>query len=414
MGFNEKETEAILDSNESLRFTEFELIRRRIHILQSAGIIGSSLSRLVSKRPDVLTSHEINSFLRFVVTDFRSEFRGKIGELQIERLLSAADFRFLPEFEAKIRLLLKFGIPKETLADFLNSINLTKSLGLKSMEETQRALDYLQPFGGSKLLLRRPAILDYDLKSQLIPRIDFLLQLSGNDVEATAKVLYRFPFCLSYTVDHVNGHVEFLHSNAGLSHDEIFKILLVYPSLLSASRTRKLKPRIEFLKLCGLNSHDIFKFLLRAPLFLSLSFEDNLANKLVLLVKLGHTNRTKELAMAMGAVTRCSCKNFQEVIGLFLNYGLSCRDIFEMSRRHPQVLQYNPDSLEEKLDYLVGEMGREVREVVLFPAYLGYNLDDRIKHRFEEKRKAVTEGMSINKLLTVSAATFSTGKEDRR
>ena len=65
-----------------------------------------------------------------------------------------------------------------------------------------------------------------------------------------------------------------------------------------------------------------------------------------------------------------------------MSYGLSSEDIFSMSKKHPQILQYNPSSLEEKMEYLIEEMGREVSELLTFPAFLGYKLDDRIKHRY--------------------------------
>lgn len=411
MGFSGKETEAILDANAGLRLTPFECIRSRIQCLQCAGLYGAALSRLVAKRPDVLTAEEIDGVLSLIVN---LELKGKIEPAQIERLFNTTDPQFLSGFERKVKLLLEFGVSKEKLVRVLNSVNLTKALCVRSLEEMERMLAFLQRFGGVELILRRPAVLNYDLDTQLIPRIGFILELSGGDEAATRTVLHKFPFVLAYTVDHLKEHVEFLNSYAGLSSEEIFRIVLVYPGLFSASRKRKLQPRIDFLKQCGLSSSDLYKFLMKAPLFLSLSFEENIANKLVILVKIGYRNRTKELAMAMGAVTRCSCKNLQEAIGVYLNYGLSCEDILDMSKKHPQVLQYNHESLEEKLDYLVEEMGREVGELLSFPAFLGYKLDSRIKHRYEEKRETLGEGMSINKLLSVSVATFSTKKKKEK
>ncbi|CAI9762521.1 unnamed protein product [Fraxinus pennsylvanica] len=152
-------------------------------------------------------------------------------------------------------------------------------------------------------------------------------------------------------------------------NERVIEALLDTHAAPSASRKRKLHPRIDFLMQCGLNSQDICKFLTKAPLFSSLSFEENLACKLVFLVKYGYENRTRELAMAMGAVTRTSY-------------------ILEMSKKHPQVLQYNHVSLEEKMDYLIEEMGREVRELLSFPAFLGYKLDARFSMK-SKKQHAV-------------------------
>ncbi|XP_051123043.1 transcription termination factor MTERF8, chloroplastic [Andrographis paniculata] len=407
MGFNDKDARVILDTNAALTYLPSDHIRSRIQLLQSVGLKGLALSRVALKRPDVLTAPEIDAILSVIVDGDDLDLKGKIEPAQIERLLTGTDPRFLVGFETKLRLLLQFGIPKEKLGKVLNTVNLAKALCFKSSEEMERLLAFLHPFGGADLVLRWPAILNYDLDSQLMPRIGYLLELSGQDHHATATVLRKFPSALAYSLDHLKDHVEFLKSYAGLSYEEIFRVILVYPSLFSASRKRKLHPRIDFLKQCKLSSGDIYRFLIRAPLFLSLSFEENLANKLVFLVKIGYKNRTKELAMAMGAVTRCSCKNFQAVVGVLLSYGLSCRDILEMSKKHPQVLQYNHKSLEDKLEYLTQEMGREVGELLSFPAFLGYKLDGRIKHRYEERRKVLGEGMSINKLLSVSTASFA-------
>ncbi|KAL3714285.1 hypothetical protein ACJRO7_006249 [Eucalyptus globulus] len=66
-----------------------------------------------------------------------------------------------------------------------------------------------------------------------------------------------------------------------------------------------------------------------------------------------------------------------------------------MSKKHPQVFQYNPDSLEEKVEYLVGEMGCDL---------------DELLHRYEVKKKIIGEGMSIKKLLSVPSERFAKKK----
>ncbi|KAH7516035.1 hypothetical protein FEM48_Zijuj10G0091800 [Ziziphus jujuba var. spinosa] len=184
---------------------------------------------------------------------------------------------------------------------------------------------------------------------KLIPRVGFLTELAGGDERAAGNVLRKLPAILSYSVEHMEGHVEFLRSFAGLNDEEIIKIVVVFPNVINAGRERKLHPRIEFLKQCGLNSNEIFKFLTKATLFLGLSFEDNLAYKHAFLVKIGYRYRTKDLEVAMGSITRTSCEILQKVIGLFLSYGLSCENVISMSRKHSQILQYNHSSLEKKI-----------------------------------------------------------------
>lgn len=407
LGLEETETEVLLDKNSALALASLDSVRARILSLQSVGIDDYALCLLITKRPNILTADEVDQFIRFVLDDLEA----KIEASQLERLFATTEPRFLVGFDQKVSLLLERGVPKEQIVHILNNVNLSKALCVKPVEEIDKTITFLSRFGGIDLIVKCPKLLNYDLENKLVPRVGFLLKLSRGDEDAIGTLLIKLPAILNYSVGHMENHVEFLRSFAGLNDEEIFKILLVYPNVFSASRERKLNPRIDFLKQCGLDSDGVFRFLTKAPLFLGLSFDDNIAHKLVLLVKIGYRYRTKDLAMAMGSVTRTSCQNMQKVVGLFLSYGFSYEDIFSMSKKHPQILQYNCASLEEKMEYLIGEMGREIKELLAFPAFLGYKLDDRIKARYESRRNIRGEGMSLNRLLTLSSKRFSQKRE---
>ncbi|KAK4777328.1 hypothetical protein SAY87_017515 [Trapa incisa] len=403
LGFSDRESALLFEQNPKLKVAPLDLLRARVASLRSVGIDGLDLSYLIAKSPLILTADEVDSLLCFI----RDELDGKIHSVQLKRLLLSIDTFFLESFEQKVNLLFQYGIPKEKVVYILNNVNITKAVCLKPSREIKRLIDFLGDYGGVNLIMKRPVFLNYDLDEQLVSRVEFLLQLSGGDRDMTGSVFRKLPAILRYSVEHMEGHVEFLRSFAGLSDSEIFRIILVYPNMISASKDRKLQPRIEFLKQCGLGPSEIFKFLIISPLYLGLSYEGNLIHKLGLLVKIGYRFRTKELTVAMGAVTRTSCQNLQKVVGLFLDYGFSCSDIHAMSKKHPQVLQYNPISLEEKVEYLTEEMGRGLEELLSFPAFLGYRLDSRIKHRYQAKKEIRGEKMSLNKLLSVSAERFS-------
>ncbi|XP_042480694.1 transcription termination factor MTERF8, chloroplastic [Macadamia integrifolia] len=401
-GFEEGQTQVLFEKNPGLRFETLESLGSRLCFLQSAGLDGFALCRLIAKRPDILTAEEIRELYNL---------KGQIEPVKLERLLTVTEPQYFVGFAGKVELLLNHGIPRENLPHILNNVNLTKVFCHKSANEIEQTILYLKHFGGVDLIIRRPAILNLDFETQLVPRIMFLTELSGGDENATGAVLLKLPSVLAYTTEHLQSHAEFFRSFVGLTDPEIFKIVLVYPNVFSASKDRKLQPRVEFLMECRLNSIDIFRFLIKAPLFLGLSFRENLSKKLVFLLKIGYKYRTKELALALGAVTRTSCENMQKVINVFLTYGLDYSEILAMSKKHPQILQYNCESLQKKVEYLIEDMGREIGELLDFPAFLGYKLDARIKHRYEEKKKIIGEGMSLNKLLSVSTERFSKKKK---
>ncbi|XXG76220.1 hypothetical protein AAC387_Pa08g0622 [Persea americana] len=403
-GFNEKEIEGLLERNPVLAYASPKSLRNRLLSLKSVGLVEFAIWRLITRHPDILTAEELDGFLDFV----RERLEG-IEPRKLERVLIGMEPGFLVGFAEKVELLVEHGVPEEKLGHFINSISLRVFCG-REAEEIERLMVFFKQFDFS-LILRRPLLLNLDLDTQIIPRIQVFQEELGGEEEAVKILLRKLPRILSYSAEHFQDQIEFWRS-IGLSEGEIFKIFLVYPGVVGVSKERKLKPRVEFLKECGLNANDIYRFLSKAPLFLSLSFEDNLSKKLGFLVKLGYKRRTRELAFAMGAVTRTSCENMQLVIGVFLSYGLSTEDVFAMSNRHPQVLQYNHSSLEKKMEYLIEEMGREIGELLAFPAFLGYKLE-RIKRRYEVKKEARGEGMSLNKLLSVSTETFLKKKSSR-
>ncbi|XP_004502758.1 transcription termination factor MTERF8, chloroplastic [Cicer arietinum] len=405
IGISFEETKLLLLNAPELTSIPVDSLRARVHSLHSLGLDRVSIYYLVIKRFTVLTDNEIEHLLSFL----RNELQGQLEQAKLKRLLSDNEPKFLAGFPQKVQLLVERGIPVDKIVRVLNKVNLSKALCHRSMDEIDRIIGFLEPFGGIALIVKYPPILNYDLDYQLIPRIRVLTELSGGDECGTGKVLNRFPIILNYSVEHIEEHIQFLRSFADFDDQQIFRIVSVFPAIFTSSRERKLRPRIHFLKECGLDSGDIFKFLIKAPVFLSISFDKNLAYKLVFLLKIGYKYRTKELTVAIASSTRISCENMQKVMNLFLNYGFSSEDIFAMSKKHPQILQYNHASLEKKMKYLIEDMNRDIQELLDFPAFLGYKFDDRIKHRYEIKKGLRGGQMSLNKLLTVSSEVF-TGK----
>ncbi|CAJ2667360.1 unnamed protein product [Trifolium pratense] len=403
IGISFEETKLLLLKSNELTSIQLDSLRDRVLSLHSLGLDRVSINHFVTNRLTVLTTNEIDPLLSFL----RNELHGQLAQAKLKRLLLSNEPKNLSAFPQKVRLLVDRGMPVDKIVGVLNKVNLSKAICNRSINEIERIINFLEPFGGVNLIVKNPAILNHCLDSKLIPRISVLTKLSGGDEDGIRIVLNRFPFILNYTVEHVEEHLQFLRSFADLDDEQIFKIVLVFPAIFTNNIERKLRPRIQFLKECGLDSENIFKFLIQAPLFLSASFRDNLAYKLVFLVKIGYKYRTKGLAMAIAASTRISCENMQKVLSLFLNYGFSFEDIFAMSMKQPLILRYNHASVETKMKYLIEEMNRDIRELLDFPAFLGYKFDDRIKHRYEIEKGLKGGQISLNQLLTVSSENFT-------
>ncbi|KAI6705661.1 hypothetical protein NL676_008623 [Syzygium grande] len=102
-------------------------------------------------------------------------------------------------------------------------------------------------YGGVDLIERHPPILNFDMDGQLIPRAEFLPVLSGGDDDATRAVMRKLPAILKYLVKHLESHVEFLRSFAGLI-EKCLRSFWYFPNIVSASKERKLHPELVFSK----------------------------------------------------------------------------------------------------------------------------------------------------------------------
>ncbi|KAL5075276.1 hypothetical protein RYX36_014260 [Vicia faba] len=358
IGISFEESESLLSNASELSSIQLDSLHGRILLLQSLGLDRVSINQLVTKQLIVLTSNEIDPLLSFL----KNELHGQLKQAKVKLVLS----KKLSDFPHKVQLLLDRGIAGDKIVHVLNKVDLSKAICHRSMEELERVISFLKPFGGVDLIVRYPAILNYDFDCQLKPRIRVLTELSGGDEKSVGKVLNKFPIILNYRAEHIEEHIEFLRSFVELDDQQIFKIVLVFPAIFTSSRERKLRPRIQFLKDCGLDSCEIFMFLINAPVFLAISFRENLAYRLVFLVKLGYEYRTKELPVAMGISSRVACENMQKTVSVLLNYGLSPEDIFAMTKKKPRILQYNHAALEKKMKYLTEEMDHDIKKLLGF------------------------------------------------
>ncbi|KAI6668547.1 hypothetical protein NL676_010903 [Syzygium grande] len=138
----------------------------------------------------------------------RDDLDGKVDPTQLKRLFMSTEPWFLVGFEDKVNLLIDGGIPREKIVHVLNNVNLTKALSLKPFEEIERLVNFLSRYGdGVDLIVRHPPILNFDMDGQLIPRVEFLLELSGGDEDATGAVLRKLPTFLKYRVEHLESHL---------------------------------------------------------------------------------------------------------------------------------------------------------------------------------------------------------------
>ncbi|XP_048317826.2 transcription termination factor MTERF5, chloroplastic [Ziziphus jujuba] len=233
------------------------------------------------------------------------------------------------------------------------------------------AVEFLLDLGVPKshiptILYKRPQLCGVSLSENLIPNMAFLESL-GVDKKQWAKVIYRFPALLTYSRLKIKTTVDFLYE-MGLSEQSIGKILTRCPNIVSYSVEDKLRPTAEYFRSLGV---DVAILLHRTPQNFGLSIETNL----------------------------------KPVTEFFLDRGYSMEDVGTMISRYGALYTFSlAENLIPKWEFFL-TMDYPQSELVKFPQYFGYSLEQRIKPRYA-LMKEFGVMLLLNQLLSLSSHNF--------
>ncbi|KAJ7974771.1 Transcription termination factor like [Quillaja saponaria] len=223
------------------------------------------------------------------------------------------------------------------------------------------------------ILTKRPQLCGISLSENLKPTMKFLENL-GVDKTQWAKVIYRFPALLTYSRQKVKATVDFL-DELGLSKESIGKILTRCPNIVSYSVEDKLRPTAEYFQSLGV---DVAILLFRCPQNFGLSIEANL----------------------------------KPVTEFFLERGYSVKEVGTMISRYGALYTFSlMDNLIPKWEFFL-TMDYAKSELVKFPQFFGYNLEERIKPRYA-RMKASGVRLLLNQILSLSGNDFDNALEKK-
>ncbi|PHT60337.1 hypothetical protein CQW23_02700 [Capsicum baccatum] len=152
------------------------------------------------------------------------------------------------------------------------------------------------------------------------------------------------------------------------------------PEILTIPLSTTLRPAVTFLlREVNVAGEKLPGVLRRRPHLLTKCVEKNLRPTLYFL----------QGSIGIEDVSKCASLLSCDVEGKFiprLDYfqriGFARRDAKVMFRRFPSLFCYSiEENLEPKFDYFVVEMGRELKELIEFPQYFSFSLENRIKPR---------------------------------
>ncbi|KAL2500155.1 Mitochondrial transcription termination factor family protein [Abeliophyllum distichum] len=255
----------------------------------------------------------------------------------------------------------------------------------------------------SRKLKALARVSDISPTGKLPSHIVYLVDL-GMELEVIREVIRKFPAFAYYSLDgKIKPVVEFL-LDLGVPKSDIPTILTKRPQLCGISLTENLIPTMAFLEDLGVDKRQWAKVLTRCPNIISYSVEDKLrptaeyfrSLEVDVAVLLHRSPQTFGLSIEA---------NLKPVTEFFLERGYSLGDVATMISRYGALYTFSlPDNLISKWEFFL-TMVYPRSELIKFPQYFGYSLEDRIKPRYEIMRKCGVK-LLLNQMLSLSEEDF--------
>ncbi|XP_031494693.1 transcription termination factor MTERF5, chloroplastic isoform X1 [Nymphaea colorata] len=216
------------------------------------------------------------------------------------------------------------------------------------------------------IIFKRPQLCGISFSENLMPMMKYLESL-GVDKRQWAKVIYRFPALLTYSRQKVKASVDYL-AELGISAEVIGKILTRCPHIVSYSVEDKLRPTGEYFESLGVNAAVLLQ---RAPQAFGLSIEANL----------------------------------KPVTDFFLEKGFAMEEVTTIVSRYGTLYTFSlAENLHPKWEFFLTTDYKK-SDLVKFPQYFGYRLEQRIKPRYKHMKELGVR-LLLNQLLSTSDAEF--------
>ncbi|XP_057810878.1 transcription termination factor MTEF1, chloroplastic [Salvia miltiorrhiza] len=200
--------------------------------------------------------------------------------------------------------------------------------------------------------------------------------------------LHTHPPLISTPVSQIKSTVDFLLS-LGITVADLRRIFPMCPELLTSSSTA-VRATTFLLREARVGAADLRYVVHRRPRLLACSVERQLRPALYFLQGTIGIEDVSRFTFLLS----CSVESkFIPRIDYLQKLGFPYRDAILMFRRFPSLFCYSiKENFEPKFDYFVVEMGRELKELVAFPHYFSFSLENRIKPRH---RVCVEKGVCL-------------------
>ncbi|XP_043720758.1 transcription termination factor MTEF18, mitochondrial-like [Telopea speciosissima] len=266
----------------------------------------------------------------------------------------------------KIRVFYDLGCEKGKMGELFG---MGQDVFLQYSEEfLVQKVEYFCRFGVKKadvalLLLQYPEILNYDLESPMISVLDFLKYI-GLSEEQLNSVSHQYPYALGrnklgnlpHVMRAMDLHQWFFKKIMNGEHHLLTNFVFSSPDTYLDN---EFKHHLERIQSARNHRYMIGKL----DFLLGIGFGENVSTM-------------KAFSSLHG-----SSFELQERFECLLQLGIKFSNLCKMVSSRPSILNQNPDMLEQKVTFLCKDCGSSLEYLDVFPSYLCFDLENRIKPR---------------------------------
>ena len=225
-------------------------------------------------------------------------------------------------------------------------------------------------------LFRRPV-------ATIMTRVDYLQNDVGFGYPELRKLIDKEPKILLQRNRHSVARCRYL-TDLGIPCESLPKLLRRQPQILQLSVAKGLAPRVNYFKKSLLIPEtDIAKLIQRNPAVLTFSIENQMKPRIEYFKNLGIPQHgVVKMIVKHPHLLHYSFEGLEEHINFLFSIGMSAEDVVHTVTRLSQIFSLSvEESLRPKFRYLTEELGGDVKTCVKFPAYFSLSLDQRIRPR---------------------------------
>ena len=219
--------------------------------------------------------------------------------------------------------------------------------------------------------------------AKVMTRVEYLQNELGFEGAELKKLIYKEPAVLLQRNRHTVPRCRYL-TELGVPAERLPTMLRKQPQILHLSVEKGLKPRVAYFKNeLLIPEADIPKMLERNPAVLTFSIENQVQPRVDFLRDLGISrDGVMKMIVRHPHVLQYSFEGLEEHINFLSSIGMNEEDVVHTVTRLSQLFSLSvKDSLRPKFKYMTDELGGDHKTCVKFPAYFSLSLDQRIKPR---------------------------------